>query len=236
MSFWQKILDFLGLSQPSAPVIPLPITPPSVKNPEPIPLPPPISVLPPKDPDSWPTLPDKFVISASGLELVKHFEGCFLRAYQDSVGVWTIGWGRIKYDDGSPVQQGDTCSQEKADQWLMEDLEREGAKYVRAYVKDYAFLSPDQFSALVSFTYNRGAGRFHEQLAGFVELGIQDHILDHGELLKASQIMETYDWAGKDHKHLEGLARRRWAESFLFQGRDWTVFKDVANWRKFAIQ
>ena len=33
-------------------------------------------------------------ISNTGLELIKRFEGCRLKAYQDSVGVWTIGYGQ----------------------------------------------------------------------------------------------------------------------------------------------
>ncbi|WP_245631995.1 glycoside hydrolase family protein [Edaphobacter aggregans] len=30
-------------------------------------------------------------LGEAGLELTKQFEGCRLEAYQDSVGVWTIG-------------------------------------------------------------------------------------------------------------------------------------------------
>ena len=33
------------------------------------------------------------IISENGLALIKRFEGCRLTAYQDSVGVWTIGYG-----------------------------------------------------------------------------------------------------------------------------------------------
>tara|TARA_R110000782_G_scaffold2454_3_gene9582 strand:- start:2520 stop:2648 length:129 start_codon:yes stop_codon:yes gene_type:complete len=34
--------------------------------------------------------------SEEGIELIKNFEGCELKAYQDSVGVWTIGYGHTK--------------------------------------------------------------------------------------------------------------------------------------------
>ena len=34
--------------------------------------------------------------SEEGIALLKHFEGCELNAYQDSVGVWTIGYGHTK--------------------------------------------------------------------------------------------------------------------------------------------
>ena len=32
-------------------------------------------------------------ISQAGLKLIEEFEGCRLTAYQDVVGVWTIGYG-----------------------------------------------------------------------------------------------------------------------------------------------
>ena len=35
-------------------------------------------------------------ISNKGIELIKQFEGCRLKAYQDSVGVWTIGYGHTE--------------------------------------------------------------------------------------------------------------------------------------------
>jgi lysozyme len=31
--------------------------------------------------------------SQSGLQMTEEFEGCSLTSYQDSGGVWTIGWG-----------------------------------------------------------------------------------------------------------------------------------------------
>ena len=36
------------------------------------------------------------VISTAGIDLLTHFEGLRLEAYQDSVGVWTIGYGHTK--------------------------------------------------------------------------------------------------------------------------------------------
>ena len=56
-------------------------------------------------------------ISDEGIQLIKKFEGCKLEAYQDAVGIWTIAYGRIK-----EVKEGDTCSQEQAEEWLHEEL------------------------------------------------------------------------------------------------------------------
>ena len=44
-------------------------------------------------------------------------EGCKLKAYRCPAGVLTIAWGRT-----NGVKAGDTCTQEQADQWLLEDL------------------------------------------------------------------------------------------------------------------
>jgi len=56
-------------------------------------------------------------ISAAGIELLKQFEGCRLTAYQDSVGVWTIGFGTT-----TGVKEGQTISQVKAEEYLRFDL------------------------------------------------------------------------------------------------------------------
>ena len=60
-------------------------------------------------------------ISQKGLELIKRFEGCRLKAYQDSVGVWTIGYGTTNADKaitGETICQGLYISQETADEWF----------------------------------------------------------------------------------------------------------------------
>ena len=57
--------------------------------------------------------PDK-----SCYDLIKSWEGIRLKAYQDSAGIWTIGWGTIIYPNGHPVKMGETCTQAEADQWL----------------------------------------------------------------------------------------------------------------------
>ncbi len=48
-------------------------------------------------------------ISKSGIELIKRFEGLRLKAYQDSVGIWTIGYGWTQPVDGKKVGPGMQC-------------------------------------------------------------------------------------------------------------------------------
>lgn len=187
----------------------------------PKPVSPAVIVVPPAphNPEAHPESPAALKIGASGLTLIRHFEGCYLHAYQDSVGVWTIGWGRIKYDDGSPVKQGDSCDQAAADRWLLEDIEKDGSQYVRGWAaRAKVPLTQDQFDALSSFTYNRGAGRFSQLVA--MPGAIFDNIL-------------AFDFAGPKKEVLPGLTRRRWAERAMFLHQDWTVFLG-GDWRKFA--
>lgn len=90
-------------------------------------------------------------INSRGLELVKQFEGLVLTAYRDPVGIWTIGYGHT----GPEVGPGDVITKAQAEALLRQDLARfESA--VRNLVK--VPLSSNQFSALVSFTYNVGSG------------------------------------------------------------------------------
>ena len=56
-------------------------------------------------------------ISEEGINLIKKFEGCELEAYQDAVGVWTIGYGHTKN-----VQEGQVIKQEEAESMLLHEL------------------------------------------------------------------------------------------------------------------
>jgi lysozyme len=181
------------------------------------------TIVPPKDTETG----NAVEISPAGVELIQHFEGCYLHAYQDSVGVWTIGWGRIVYPGGQEVRKGDTCTQAQADAWMREDIEKEGSKYVRAYVK--VPLAQREFDALASFTYNRGAGRLRS-LVNSVAL----YEKFWREALMKNLV--TYNWAGNEHKYLLGLDRRRWAERMLFEGKPWEQLKDIEWFKKFKAR
>ena len=60
--------------------------------------------------------------SDKGIALIKQFEGCKLTAYQDSVGVWTIGYGWTQPVDGKPIRAGMTIKQETAERLLKTGL------------------------------------------------------------------------------------------------------------------
>lgn len=90
-------------------------------------------------------------ISNKGLELIKSYEGCRLSAYKCPAGVWTIGYGHT-----SGVYEGMVISQAQADQFLFEDVQR-FVNAVNQYQARFNF-NQNEFDALVSFTYNCGAG------------------------------------------------------------------------------
>lgn len=145
-------------------------------------------------------------MSQRGLALIQSFEGCRLVAYQDSGGVWTIGWGHTGLVDSVPIASGITITQEKADQLLREDL-RSFEQGVESSLTHAA--TQDQFDAFVSFSYNVGVGAFRgSTLLRLFNLGDP-----HGAAL---QFIEwSHDAAGN---LLLGLARRRTAEIVRFYG------------------
>jgi len=142
-------------------------------------------------------------ISANGLELVKHFEGLYLKAYKCPAGVWTIGYGHtgIRHNDGT-VYPGRTITEATAEALLAEDLQK-FADRVSSLVK--VTLNQDQFDALVSFDYNTG-GLAKSTLLKRLNAGAYREV-PH-QLLR---------WTRANGKVLRGLVRRRQSESLLFQ-------------------
>lgn len=93
--------------------------------------------------------------SPAGIELLKDFEGVRLKAYQDTAGVWTIGWGSTRHADGTPVKKGDTLASIAAANTLFTITMSRFAAEVKRLVK--VPLTQNQFDALVSFNFNTGA-------------------------------------------------------------------------------
>lgn len=92
-----------------------------------------------------------------GYKLIQQFEGLRLKAYQDSVGIWTIGYGNITYLDGSKVKKGDEITREQAD-LMFKNTANKFALEVAKLID--VCLTQNQFNALVSLAYNIGIGAF----------------------------------------------------------------------------
>jgi lysozyme len=136
--------------------------------------------------------------SKSGRALTERFEGCRLVAYPDSTGVWTLGYGRTR-----GVVPRQCCTQEQADQWLVEDTDAAVA-YVNHHVT--TTITQEIFDALVDFTFNLGDGTLlHSALLALV---------NERKFAEAAQEFDKYDHAGG--KVVAGLLRRRQAEEAEF--------------------
>tara|TARA_R110000824_G_scaffold76159_1_gene193064 strand:- start:2871 stop:3314 length:444 start_codon:yes stop_codon:yes gene_type:complete len=142
-------------------------------------------------------------ISEEGLSLIKKFEGCELKAYQDSVDIWTIGFGHTKN-----VKEGDEINQEEAENMLQKEMpEYEG--YINSLVT--VPLEQCQFDALCAWVYNLGPTNLKESTLL--------KLLNAGDYhLIPSQIKR---WNKAGGKTLEGLIRRREAEALLFESKEW---------------
>ena len=144
-----------------------------------------------------------YQISDEGLELIKKFEGVRLKAYQDSVGVWTIGYGTTRIG-GNPVQEGQTITQQQADELLRQHIAKEVQPAVYGKVK--APITQSMFDALCSFTYNLGGGTL-----GRSTLCSE---LNSTKYEECANLFPDYNKAGG--KVLAGLTKRRVAEQQLF--------------------
>lgn len=89
--------------------------------------------------------------SQACVDLVKQSEGCRLQAYQDSVGVWTIGYGHT----GPGIGIGLQWTQEQADEQLAKDMQR-ACEQMQTAVK--VTLTQGQTDALTDFVFNLGIG------------------------------------------------------------------------------
>lgn len=94
-----------------------------------------------------------------GYKLIQQFEGLKLKAYQDSVGIWTIGYGNITYPNGKKVKKGDTITREEAE-IMFKNTANNFAIKVRKLID--VSLTQNQFNALVSLAYNIGLGAFEK--------------------------------------------------------------------------
>ena len=142
-------------------------------------------------------------ISLEGLSLIKKFEGCKLEAYKCSAGVWTIGYGHT-----TGVKEGDVCTQEEAEKLLRGDIFK-FEEYVQDSVK--VDLDQSQFDALVAWTFNLGPGNLRSST--------MLKKLNNGEYESVPFEMRRWNKAGG--KTLDGLIRRREAESLLFESKEW---------------
>ena len=137
--------------------------------------------------------------SQNGINLIKQFEGCALKAYKCPAGVWTIGFGHT-----NGVKEGDIITSETAEAFLKQDLK--SAEYC-INTECQRDLNQNQFDALASFIFNIGSFAFrHSTLL---------RQLKYGNFQKAAEQFDK--WIYANHQVMPGLVRRRKAERLLFE-------------------
>ena len=97
------------------------------------------------------------------IDHIKKSEACVLQAYQDSVGVWTIGYGHTQ-----GVKRGDKITQFQAEQFLKEDL----AKFEAVADKCKRLSTQGKYDAVLDFIYNCGPANWNSStLKKYIEGG-----------------------------------------------------------------
>ncbi len=132
--------------------------------------------------------------------LLKQFEGCKLEAYQDIVGIWTIGWGETK-----GVVKGLKWTQEKADSELAIRAQ-EFLENVLKACPELSKLSTNKQAACASLAYNIGVGAFARSTVC--------RMIKAGNLHNAAEAFLMWSKAGG--KVVKGLDNRRRIEREVF--------------------
>lgn len=132
------------------------------------------------------------------IDHIKRSEGCVQTAYQDSAGVWTIGYGHT-----AGVKKGDKITLYQAEAFLREDLK----KFEAIADKCKRITTQGKYDAILDFIYNCGPANWNSStLKKYIEAG------------KATwEIQEQFlRWVNAGGKKLGGLVTRRIWEANRF--------------------
>lgn len=134
-------------------------------------------------------------------EFIKRHESLRLKPYRDPVGKWTIGYGHLMDDDTPLVPISNAAAE-----FLFEADVREAERHVKRLIK--VALTQYQFDALVSWTFNLGAGNLAAST-----------MLRRLNARKTSAVpAEMKRWVYGGAEKLPGLIKRREQEAAMFEG------------------
>jgi lysozyme len=153
-------------------------------------------------------------LSKRGLDLIAEFEGFVPYAYNDAAGHATVGYGRLLHH--GPVTAKDRerygtrdkpkVTHEMGLRMLEEDTEA-FERVVQSLVR--VPVTQGEFNALVSFSFNVGAGALRDSTLLRLLNG-------HKRRLAAREFVK---WNKAGGRVLPGLTRRREAEARMFRGK-----------------
>jgi lysozyme len=148
------------------------------------------------------------VVSALAVSGIVLYEGYSSRAYDDGVGVQTIGFGSTRHEDGTPVKQGDTVTPQRAVVMLAKGADlrwREAA----ACIGDVPIYQHEA-DAYASLAYNIGAPAFCRST---IVKRLKQNPPDY-----AGACREILRWTRAGGRELPGLVKRRRAEYQMCKG------------------
>jgi lysozyme len=132
-----------------------------------------------------------------GIALIKSCEGMKLDAYQDTGGVWTIGYGHTL-----GVKKGDTITPGEAERLLVEDIGRHDI----TPLLNGCPTKQTQFDAMTSLAFNIGMERFRNSTV------LKRHKLQNYLGAANAFLLWVYD----DGRREPGLVKRRELERKLY--------------------
>lgn len=156
-----------------------------------------------------------FKTSDNGVNFLKSQEGCRLTAYKLSGETYyTIGYGH----NGPDVYEGMTITEAQAEALLRTDLVSYENSVNEIAVSKFPSMNQNQFDALVSYTYNRGAGKLDGSN------GLRQLIFNSDTLSEVATNFVVY-W-GTAETYKDALIERRKREQALFN----TPVNDSGLW------
>ena len=153
-------------------------------------------------------------ISQKGIDLIREFEGCKLRAYLCPAGVWTIGIGHTK-----GVKKGMVITQQQAEAFIKDDI-----KPIETLLNSMGInYTQNQFDALASFIFNLGQGNFESSTMYKYIVAKKSDIEITDQMVK---------WHNAGGKPLLGLKKRRCEEANMFLEKDVYYVDTLGNIKK----
>lgn len=128
---------------------------------------------------------------------LKRDEGCRLKAYKDTVGVWTVGYGHAH------VAPGTVWTQAQADEMLVKDIIKHNAE-LELEIPWIKNLDPVRRRVLQNMAFNLGVG---SATSGKGLLGFKNTLeaVRTGNYERAALGMASSKWASQVHDRAERL-------------------------------
>lgn len=143
-------------------------------------------------------------VDQSGINFIKLNEGCVLNAYQDSSGVWTIGYGHT-----GNVNPNAHITKEDAEKLLKQDIQKITTQ-LNYWLNEFDItLNQNQYNAVVDFMFNIGRTAFFNSTMA--------QLLQQKKYDEAAK--EFLRWVYSNHQYMPGLYARRLREKNLYEGQ-----------------